>query len=97
MVVKADSRQQRTGYEYHYVAVKAVHELAGELGIGVLAVHHASRGVGEVDPFEKVSGTIGLTGAADSALILDRDGSGCSLYGRGRDMQRYNKAISFSK
>ncbi len=79
------------------MAVKAVQELANEPGIGVLAMHHVSRGVGEFDPFEKVSGTIGLTGAADSAWILDRDGSGCGLYGRGRDMQKCNKAISSSK
>lgn len=86
-----------TGYEHDYAAVKSVQELAGELGIAVLVVHHVRKGVGESDPFEKVSGTLGLTGAADSALILDRDGSGCSLYGRGRDMQEYEKAISFSK
>lgn len=88
---------QETGYEHDYGAVKAVQELAGELGIGVLIIHHVRKGVGETDPFEKVSGTLGLTGAADTALILDRDGNGCSLYGRGRDIQEFEKAISFSK
>jgi hypothetical protein len=88
---------QETGYEHDYSAVKAVQELAGELGLGVLIVHHVRKGVGETDPFEKVSGTLGLTGAADTAMILDRDGNGCSLYGRGRDIQEYEKAIAFSK
>jgi hypothetical protein len=88
---------QETGYEHDYAAVKAVQELAGELGVGVLIVHHVRKGIGETDPFEKISGTLGLTGAADSAMILDKDGNGCSLYGRGRDMTEYNKAICFSK
>jgi hypothetical protein len=29
-----------------------------------------------VDPFEKVSGTLGLSGAADAVLILDKDSKG---------------------
>ena len=88
---------QETGYEHDYAVVKSVQQLAGQLGIGVLIVHHVRKGIGETDPFEKVSGTLGLTGAADTALILDRDGNGCSLYGRGRDIQEFEKAISFSK
>lgn len=88
---------QETGYEHDYSAVKAVQELAGSIGIGVLIVHHVRKGIGETDPFEKVSGTLGLTGAADTALILDRDGHGCSLYGRGRDIQEFEKVVSFSK
>lgn len=79
------------------MSVKALQELAGELGIGILIVHHVRKSIGEVDPFEKISGTLGLTGAADTALILDRNGNGCSLYGRGRDIQEFEKAISFSK
>jgi biotin operon repressor len=77
--------------------VKSLQELASALGIGVLIVHHVRKSIGETDPFEKVSGTLGLTGAADTALILDRDGNGCSLYGRGHDIQEFEKAISFSK
>ncbi|WP_395661672.1 AAA family ATPase [Aestuariivirga sp.] len=88
---------QETGYEHDYSAVKAVQELAGDLGLGVLIVHHVRKGIGESDPFEKVSGTLGLTGAADTALILDRDGNGISLYGRGRDISEFEKAIAFSK
>ena len=50
-----------------------------------------------MDPFEKVSGTLGLSGAADAVLILDRDGSGATLYGRGRDVEEIEKAVSFDK
>ena len=33
--------------------------------------------------FEKVSGTLGLTGAADTTIVLDRDSNGATIYGRG--------------
>lgn len=86
-----------TQYEADYAAVKSLQEIAGELQIAILIIHHVKKGVGEVDPFEKVSGTLGLTGAADTTIILDRDQSGCTLYCRGRDIQEYERAVTFDK
>jgi MarR family len=53
------------------------------------------KSAGEYDPFEKVSGTLGLSAAADSTLILDRDGNGATLYGRGRDVEEIEVAVTF--
>ena len=39
------------------------------------------------DPLEAVSGTNGVTGAADAVLVLNRDAKGTTLYGRGRDIE----------
>lgn len=86
-----------TQYEADYAAVKSLQEIAGELQIAVLIIHHVKKGIGETDPFEKVSGTLGLTGAADTTIILDRDQSGCTLYCRGRDIQEYERAVTFDK
>lgn len=86
-----------TQYESDYAAVKGLQEIAGELQIGVIIVHHVKKGAGETDPFEKVSGTLGLTGAADTTIVLDRDSSGCTVYCRGRDVQEYERAVSFDK
>jgi RecA-family ATPase len=88
---------QESLYEADYRAVKEVQELASELDLGVLIIHHVRKGSGDFDPFERVSGSMGLTGAADTTIVLDRDGNGCSLYGRGRDIQEYEQALSFSK
>jgi hypothetical protein len=44
-----------------------------------------------------VSGTLGLSGGADTVLILDRDGQGCTLYGRGRDIEELEKAVQFNR
>ena len=58
------------------------------------ASHAEGRPV-EADPFEKVSGTLGLSGAADTTIILDRDQNGCTLYGRGRDIEEIETAVQF--
>jgi hypothetical protein len=84
-------------YEGDYASIKCLQELASDLDIGVLVVHHVRKSQGEVDAFEKISGTLGLSGAADTALVLDRDSAGASLYGRGRDIAEFEFAVSFSK
>jgi RecA-family ATPase len=84
-------------YEYDYRAVKGLQELASEFGLTIIVVHHVRKGHGDVDPFERVSGTLGLTGAADTTVILDRGGSGCTLYARGRDVEEYEKAVVFNR
>ena len=83
-------------YESDYKAVKGLQELASEFNLTVIVVHHVRKGMSDTDPFERVSGTMGLTGAADTTIILDRDGNGCTLYARGRDIEEYEKAIVFN-
>jgi RecA-family ATPase len=94
---RAVNGSRDTQYESDYQTVKGLQELASEFGIAVIIVHHVRKGAGDVDPFERVSGTMGLTGAADTTIILDRDGNGCTLYARGRDIEEYEKAITFNK
>ena len=38
---------------------------------------------------------MGLTGAADSVLVLDRDSNGATIYGRGRDIEEIETAVRF--
>jgi hypothetical protein len=84
-------------YEADYGAVKGLQELASDLGIAAVIIHHVRKGMGDADPFERVSGTMGLTGAADTTIILDREAAGCTLYCRGRDIQEYERAVAFDK
>jgi hypothetical protein len=49
------------------------------------------------EPLDTVSGTTGLTGAADSVLVLNRDSQGLTLYGRGRDIDEIETAMSFER
>ncbi|HEX2554730.1 MAG TPA: AAA family ATPase [Microvirga sp.] len=84
-------------YDGDYNAIKGLQEIASEFSVAIIVVHHTRKTVGEADPFEKVSGTLGLSGAADTTLILDRDGNGATLYGRGRDVEEIEAAVTFNK
>ena len=84
-------------YDSDYHAIKELQELAGELQMAILIVHHVRKSAGEFDPFEKISGTLGLSGAADTAIVLDRDSNGCTLFARGRDLEEFEKAVTFDK
>lgn len=84
-------------YQADYNAVRVLTDLAAELGIAIVVVLHTRKARDQVDPFDRVSGTLGLSGAADTALILDRDSNGVTLYGRGRDIPEIETAVQFNK
>ena len=89
---------RETLYEADYASLKQFQALAGEFGIGIVAVHHTRKsGSDSGDPVEKISGTLGLSDAADAFLILDRDGQGTSLAGCGRDIEEIETAVSFDR
>jgi hypothetical protein len=86
---------RETLYEADYGAIKGLQALASEFHVAIVIVHHTRKSGSEEDPFEKVSGTLGLTGAADTTIVLDRSGHGATLYGRGRDIEEIEKAVTF--
>jgi hypothetical protein len=53
-------------YEADYLALKELQALAMETCVAIVVVHHTRKTGAEDDPFEKVSGTLGLSGAADT-------------------------------
>jgi hypothetical protein len=91
------ARGRETLYEGDYMALKGLQSLAMRTGVAIVVVHHTRKSGAEDDPFEKVSGTLGLSGAADTTIVLDRDGQGCTLYGRGRDVTEFEVAVNFDK
>jgi biotin operon repressor len=98
LTIFRDVRNGRdTPYEADYAAVKCLQSLAMEYSVAIVIVHHTRKSAGETEAFDKVSGTLGLSGAADTTLVLDRDGHGCTLYGRGRDIPEIDTAVQFNK
>ena len=96
--VKGASGAREAQYDADYRFAAALQELAGRYGIAIIAVHH-TRKMDAEDPFDAVSGTRGLTGAADSVLVLKRDPGSRTpvLYGRGRDLQEIETAMEFDR
>ena len=73
-----------------------LHQIASNTNVAIMVVHHLRKAAAE-DPFDQVSGSTGLTGAADTTLILTRkegDG-GCILFGRGRDLEEFEAGLEF--
>jgi hypothetical protein len=65
-------------------------------GLTILVVHH-DRKMGADDPFDTVSGTLGLNGAADTILIMRRHAGGVVLNVRGRDVEESETPLQFNK
>ena len=76
-------------YASDYSDLSVLKNIADELGIAILLIHHL-RKENDNDPFNRISGTTGIQGAADSNFILSEDvrGSGqAKLYCVGRDIE----------
>ena len=84
-------------YAADYDTLARLKEFSDTFGVTVLVVHH-TRKEGAEDMFNTISGTNGLMGAADGALILYKDrrtNSDAVLEAVGRDQQQIRLHISF--
>ena len=77
--VRPRTSPNRSVYEADYEALEAMQGLAGEYGVGILVVHHA-RKLGAAGPLDEISGSTGLSGGADSILVLKRDRGRADAY-----------------
>jgi len=82
-------------YDQDYADIRPLTALAHKYKVAIIVVHHTNKGsASAIDPFDRVSGTGGISGAADGTLILAPDEAGTiGLYGRGRDFQEFDRAI----
>ena len=94
--VKPERQARDTNYDGDYRALLEVHRLANERQLSVVALHHTRKQEAE-DPLDSISGTLGLVGCADTALVLSRTPQGTSLYVRGRDVEEAEHAITFNR
>jgi len=95
--VRAPTARGANVYEEDYAAVGDLKRLADSRGIAVAIVHHV-RKAGADDVFETVSGSHGITGAADAMLVLKRNRAEADgeLRGTGRDIEDHNLPVRFN-
>jgi hypothetical protein len=88
---------QKDGYADDYEAVSAVKNLADRYAVAVLILHHSRKASAE-SPFDEISGTLGLTGAADAIVVLQRDqeASTAALYVTGRDVEEETLQLTWN-
>jgi RecA-family ATPase len=93
-MVKTPTTKGQSYYEADYDSVVELRQLAAEFGIAIIVIHHQHKAEAD-DLFDTVSGTLGLTGAVDTIMILDRTSNGTILAARGRDIEEINQAVEF--
>lgn len=69
---KIREQSGQMSYAGDYADVSAVKQIADELHIGILLVHH-TRKLGDSDVINEISGTNGIAGSADTLMILKKE------------------------
>ncbi len=85
-------------YANDYADIQQLKQLADELKISLLLVHHL-RKQGDSDPLNKLSGTTGISGAVDAVFVLDksrRNYSNATLICTGRDIEYREMELRFA-
>lgn len=90
----ATPKKGEDAYAADYEAVTPLQRYASEHRLAIVLVTHTRKMEAE-DPLEAISGTNGVTGAADAVLVLNRDAKGTTLYGRGPDIEEIETAMRF--
>lgn len=71
--VKPIGRGGVNQYENDYAALSGVHKMAIDKSVGIVLVHHTRKSESlSGDVFDEVSGSLGLTGVADTNIIIKR-------------------------
>ena len=76
-------------YAGDYDDITALKTISDKFGIAVVVVHHVRKMKDANDPFNEVTGSTGITGAADTSFILKRSRSSemGTLLATGRDIE----------
>lgn len=87
--------RDRNAYDADYEAIQPLTKLASQR-VALVIVHHTRKALAD-DPLATVSGSYGLTGAADGVLVLarSRNKSNATLSVIGRDVEEQELALEF--
>jgi hypothetical protein len=73
-------------YGGDYAAVRGLQQLAGKRRIAILAITHL-RKAGADDPFDEISGSTGLLGGVDGAIVMRPNQGLLDVHRKGRDFE----------
>ena len=93
-----DAPRNSSVYAADYASLEPLQKLAARYRVAMPIVHHNRKASpSDDDPFESISGTNGLLGAVDWALVLQRHRNSDVgvLHGAGRDLHDFEMALAF--
>lgn len=96
---KVRQNTKDTSYASDYKEIATIKKIADELQIAILLVHHM-RKQDDKDPLNKLSGTNGIAGGADTIFALDRSKrsqNSATLICTGRDIEYREFELNFNK
>ena len=96
--VKPTADRNSQVYDADTHALAGLQNLAGQNGLAIIIVHHTRKADAD-NPLDAVSGTLALTGVADTTLILKRASTRAKgeLFVTGRDVNEQNLALSWGE
>lgn len=97
--VRGQALPREQAYQQDYREMGLIKKFADEHGISVLFVHHNRKMRDDSDPFNMISGTNGIMGAADTALVITkkkREDKEATLHITGRDVEQSDLEICFN-
>jgi hypothetical protein len=96
-MIRPIGQDKKAAYDRDYEALTGLRNLAHELRIAIIVAHHTRKAASD-DLLDLVSGTLGLSGAADTIIVIERQPTGGYLFDcRGRDVEAAQLAASFDK
>lgn len=98
--VRGTQGRSEGAYSYDYKEIKQLKSFADKHKIALLLVHHLRKMKDESDPFNAISGTNGISGAADTMFVLTRKNrldNETTLTMTGRDIEQNELLVSFDK
>lgn len=96
--IRGNPSRTATAYGNDYKEIGILKEFADKHSICILAIHHL-RKMNDTDVFNKISGSTGITGAADTMIVLDKNGkqnNSVFFSITGRDVESDEKLLMFN-
>jgi len=98
--VRGPAQPREASYAQDYREMETIKSFMDKRGVSVLFVHHNRKMKDDDDPFNMISGTNGIMGAADTIWTITkehRDDEEATLHITGRDVEQSATVIRFDK
>lgn len=97
--VRGVQGRNQNSYDYDYKEIGKLQDFAYKHDISILAVHHLRKMKDYADPFNNVSGSVGITGGADTTMLLYKDDfkdTNAHFVTQSRDFKDIEKILFFN-